>query len=1185
MSPVCASCGSENPAGARFCASCGAQLSAACPRCAAPAAPGARFCAACGQPLDTATPDRQERKVATAVFIDLVDSTALAERLDPERLRAVLQSYFSLASSTIAAWGGSVEKYIGDAVVAVFGVPRIREDDAARAVSAAHEIVGRSADLTADLERRHGIRLALRIGVNTGEVIAPTEVRPDQPMVTGEAITIAARLQTAADPGGVLVGDRTFRATRHLFRYRDPVDLAVKGRQQPVRAHCLEGRLASVDAGPTRNLLARIVGRERELATLSALVDEATESRMPRLAVVYGPAGIGKSRVVREAVTLATAERPDIGVLRGRCPAVGQGITYWPLAEIVRDACAISIDDPGPVAADKLRRHVEALFGVADGPSEDANGTIDALAVTAGIWLPGNPLDQARPATVMTELARRWPQYLSALAARRPVIATIEDLHWASDQVVEMLERLLARCTGPIVLIATARPTFAEAHPSFAAGRSEATTISIRPLSRLHGASLLAALMPDGAVADDVRERVLDAAEGNALFLEEIVRRLQDGGGLEGSAGESANDGLEIAIPDTIQGLLAARIDDLPEVERRVLREAAVIGRVFWEAPITVAVGGDVTDALSGLERRGLVSMRPTTSLRGQIEYLFKHALIRDVAYGGLPVARRARAHAAVGQWLVELGRDHPEELAELVAFHYRSALDEGSDLAWPADSGERDIIRGQARLAFIAAGAGARKRFAIDAAIALHRRAVDLSETDDERAAGLEELGDDHDAAYDGDRSVPTWDQAIALRRATGDRRAVARMCMKVARAGAIRWGGFTVPMEPDVIDRYVRDGLASEADPETRAWLLDMKAAVGMRWVAFHRPDPVPLAERVAAAEEARRYAAATGLSSLHANALREASAISIASGAVGQGIELNRAALELIPRIGDPRERHLLTIEVAQTLQWIGGDAEAMVQVLRDALVLGRELRVHDHCHATGTLLAALYLSGRWDDIPTLIDEHLATFGADEAGTTCPFALGGFQLGAVVRAERGDDAGARELAAAMPRSEAPIGMVEGLQAMAANALGDPAAGRDIAARVIASGIRNFAEEPPVELIAMLDALVGLEDWDTLREFLPVVRSRAAEIAVAAPMADRAEGLAAAAAGDLDRAGALLGRALDELDPLSAFEAARTREALASILPSDAAMPLRAAALAAYDRLGAKPSAARIRVLIGEG
>ena len=1178
MNVACDSCGADNPAGARFCIACGSAMSARCPRCGAPVAPDARFCAGCGQPLDAPATDRQERKVATAVFIDLVDSTALAERLDPERLRSVLQSYFSLASSTIAAWGGSVEKYIGDAVVAVFGVPRVRENDAARAVSAAAEIVERSGDLAAELERRHGVRLALRIGVNTGEVIAPSEVRADQPMVTGEAITVAARLQTAAEPGSVLVGDRTFAATRHLFSFRDPVDLSVKGRQEPVRAHRLGGRLASVDAGPARNLQARIVGRERELAMLSGLVDEAIESRTPRLAVVYGPAGIGKSRAVREAVTLASAERPDIGVLRGRCPAVGQGITYWPLAEIVRDACAISLDDPAPVAADKLRRHIRGLFEGADRPSDEADGTIDALAVTAGIGLPDNPLDRARPATVTTELARRWPQYLSALAARRPVIATIEDLHWASEQVIEMLERLLARCTGPIVLIATARPAFAEAHPSFAAGRSEAATISIRPLTRTQGATLLAALTPDGSLAQGVRERILDAAEGNALFLEEIVRRLQEEGELDGSAGERADRSVDVAIPDTIQGLLAARIDDLPEAERRVLREAAVIGRVFWEAPVTVALGAEVTDALSGLERRGLVSMRPTTSLRGQVEYLFKHALIRDVAYGGLPIARRARAHAAVGAWLVELGRDHPEELAELVAFHYRSALDEGWDLAWPGDSDERDAVRRRARAAFLVAGAAARKRFAIDAAVELHRRAIEVSETDEERAAALEELGDDYDAAYDGDRSVPAWDEAIGIRRARGDERDVARMCMKAARAGAIRWGGFSVPMEPDAIDRYVRDGLALDADPETRAWLLDLKTAVGMRWIAFHRPDPVPLAERVAAAEEARRYAAAAGLSSLHANALRAAGSVSIASGQVSQGIELNRAALDLIPQVADPRERHLLTIEVAQTMQWIGGDAEAMVEVLRDALALGRELRVHDHCHATGTLMSALYLSGRWDEIPALIDEHLTTFGADEAGTTCPFALGGFQLGAVVRARRGDDTGARELAAAMPRSEAPIGIVEGLQAMVANALGDPAAARDIAARVIATGVRNYAEEPPVELIAMLDALVALEDWESLREFLPVARRRAAELAVAGPMADRAEGLAAAAAGDVGRARSLLRRALEALDGWSAFEAARTREALAALVPADEAGPLRADALAAYERLGATPSAARV-------
>jgi class 3 adenylate cyclase len=1150
----CSNCGAENLPGARFCSSCGSALAARCPNCGAEVSPEARFCQACGHPL-TAEPPAEERKLATALFVDLVDSTKLADSLDPEKVRSILQSYFSLVSTTVQAWGGTIEKYIGDAVVAVFGVPRVREDDAARAVSAAAEIVDRVRDLAADVRKAQGVELAIRIGVDTGEVIAPTDPRPGDPSVTGDALNVASRLQSAAPMGGALVGDRTFRATRELFAFGQSIELQLKGKAEPVTAHPLEGRIeGALERGPTRNLRARVVGRERELGVLGGLLDEAIETRTPRLAIVYGPAGIGKSRLVREAVDLAQSERPDITVFRGRCPAVGQGIVYWPLAEIVRQACGISLDDSGEDAQQKLKERAGELLANAGIEPADAEATIFALATTGGIALPDNPLDRSRPIAVVTELARRWPQFMSAVAARRPAIVVIEDLHWASDQVVDMVERLLGRSTGPILLIATARPEFAEAHSTFVAGVNEAVTVSLRPLNRKQGGSLLSGLLPGHDLPAAIEDEILETAEGNPLFVEEIVSRLIEAGTLAREDGHwrSAGSQTRLSIPDTIQGLLAARIDGLPDTERRVLREAAVIGRVFWGEPVAAAVGAgqaEVSEPLVGLERRGLVSMRPTSSLSGQVEYTFKHALIRDVAYGGLSLARRAQAHAAVAEWLADLSQDRPEELAELVAFHYEAALGEGSELAWRADSKELADVGRRAAEAFLVGGAAARKRFAIERAIALHTRALELAETDHDRAIAYEELGDDHDAAYDGDKAVPAWDKAMELRQTLAERGPeLARLAMKAARMGSLRWGGFTTAVEPAVLDRYVDVGLANAAEGDTRSWLLVMRAAVGLRWVAFHRHDPVSVEERVGAGEQAAEYALGVEDWTLAANAWRVVGALLLAHGQVEKGLEITRGVLDVVDRVADPRERHLLTIETAQTMAWMGGEAEPMVNVMKDALKLGRELRVHDLCHSTGVLINTLYLSGRWDEIPAYLDEHLRTFKSDDAGTTCPFALGGFQMGAVVLAQRGELDRARELAASMPESQAPIGITEGLQAMAANALGAPARGRELARKVLDTGARNFAEEPPVELLAMLDALVALEAWDELRAYLPEARRRASELALAGPAADRAEGLAAAAAGDGEAARELLERAVTGFRKISDFEATRTEEALAS-------------------------------------
>ena len=899
-------------------------------------------------------------------------STALAERLDPERVRAILQAYFSVVSSTVQAWGGTVEKFIGDAVVAVFGVPRIREDDAARAMSAAVEITERIAELAVELARDRDVRLAIRIGLNTGDVIAPTEVRPDRPMVTGDPVNVAARLQSAAGPGEVIVGDRTFQATRAAFAFEPPMELTVKGRSDPVIARRLIGPLAGAfEAGPVRNLQARVVGRDRELAVLGGLLDEAIESRSARLAVIYGPAGIGKSRLVREAIALASSERPDLTALRGRCPAVDKGITYWPLAEIVRTACGITLDDDAERAEAKLRERASALMAGAGVPEPDIEATVFALGTTAGIAIADNPLDRSRPLAVSVDLSRRWPQFVTGLAARGPLIVVIEDLHWASDLLIAMIERILARSSGALMLVVTARPEFAEVHPSFAAGRSDVVTVPLRPLNRRQSTRLLDGLLPDRTLAPEVEEEILATAEGNPLFIEEIVTRLVELGSLAREDGRwrSTRERAGIAIPDTIHGLLAARIDGLPETERRVLREAAVVGRIFWDEPVAVAVGAaDVSDPLSELERRGLVALRPTSTLSGQVEYAFKHALIRDVAYAGVSMTRRVTAHAAVAAWLGTLSRDRPEELAELIAFHYEQALGDGADLAWPTGSTPLADIRHRAMTAFLVAGAAARKRYSLDRAIGLHERAVELAADAEERAIALEQLGDDHDAAYDGDGALPPWDEAMSLRRQLPEPGAhIARLSMKIARMGAILWGAFGNPMEPAAIDGYVDAGLEADPDPDTQAWLLLLKAAAGVRWMAFHRDDPVPYERRVADALEARKYAQRTGNTILEANVLHIERCLLINSGDIAGSIEATRRQLLLGERVDDPRERHFSLIEAANTLTWVAGEAEAMIEPLRRALRVGRELRPHDINHSTLTLMSALYLTGRWDEIP--------------------------------------------------------------------------------------------------------------------------------------------------------------------------------------------------------------------------
>jgi class 3 adenylate cyclase len=1188
VSRACPSCGSDNGPSARFCATCGTPLARTCPRCGAEVADAARFCPTCGQSLASdVVPD--ERKIATVLFVDLVDSTALGDRLDPERVRAILQGYFSVVSSTVAAWGGSIEKYIGDAAVAVFGVPRVREDDAARAVSAAAEIGERIAALAAEPGERSDVRLAIRIGVNTGEVVAPAEIHPDRPLVTGDTVNVAARIEAAAQPGQILVGERTYLATRSIFDYEPQDPVRAKGKPEPVAVHRLVGRRASAaEAGPVRAVRGPLVGRERELAFIGAQIDAAIASGMPRLAVVYGEAGIGKSRVVREAIALAGSERANLTVLRGRCPAVDKGITYWPLVEILRAACGISLDDDASEAGAKLSGAVRGLLARGNVREDDVEASIFALATTAGIPMRDNPLDSARPLAVRSELARRWPAFASALAARGPAVLVVEDLHWANALLVEMLERILDRAVGPVVVVATARPEFAEAETTLNVGRQEAASMSLRPLDAAQGSALLDALLPERRLPPETETAILATAEGNPLFVEEIVARLVETGAIVRDDGrwEVAQDTVSLAIPDTIHGVLAARIDGLPELERRVLREAAVIGRVFWDRPLGLALGSaDVGEPLDTLERRGLVVLRPASTLSGEAEYAFKHALVRDVAYAGLTLARRAAAHAATATWLATVSPERPEELAELIAYHWERALGDGADLAWSDGSPELADVRRRAMLGFRVAADTARKRYDLKRAIELQERAIELAVTPDDRAAALEELGNIHDTAYDGDHARAAWEEAIAIVRTLPDGpHAVSRMRMNLARMAAIMWGSFSTPVEPDVIDGYVDEGRAGDPDARTLAWLEMLKAAAGVRWIAFHRPDPVPAAERVRALDAAYDWAERHGDARLLSNVLHNRRALLIANGDVDGAVAAARRQLETAGSIGDPRERHLGMIEAACTLTWVAGEAAAMVELLRASLLLGRELRPHDVNHSTMNLIAALSLSGRWDDIPPVIDEHVRAFDEQPDGS-CPFAMSAFPLAAIFHARRGAAEKGRELLAKKtPESEWPVGMAEALRAKATLELGDAGAARDEARRVLDTGQRNYAEEPAIELLVLADALVALEDWDGVRASLPELRARQGLVAAARATVDRAEASARAAAGDRASAIGLLEAAVRDFDRLDPYEAARTRERLATLTDRAAERDeLLAAALATYQRLGALPDMRRLAAAAG--
>jgi class 3 adenylate cyclase/Tfp pilus assembly protein PilF len=645
---------------------CGAQLERRCAACGAAAPPQARFCMECGTAFDaaSATPPTpaptppEERRQVSVLFADLSGYTAVSERMDPERVKALVDGALRRLAQEVDRFGGTVDKYIGDNVMALFGAPVAHEDDAERAVRAGLGMQEAMGEINEQLAESHGVSLALRVGVNTGEVVAGAV--GDAYTVVGDTVNVAARLQTAAERGSVTVGERTMRATARAIEYRELVPLTLKGKDEPVPAWEAIG----AGGGTPARSRSPLIGRTNEVELLESVAQRVVRERRPHIVTIVGEAGVGKSRLLVE-LERRLGEREDGPVFRtGRCPAYGSAVVYWALGEVLREELAIDDADSAEVAWRKLSDGVEARLAETDGSDAARHAaTIARLLGIGASELPALPADDD-PQRLRESFFAAIRAVIEAIAERQPLVVAFEDIHWADDGMLDLIEHLAQWVRAPLLLLCLTRDELLERRPGWGSGRRNATSLGLEPLTGEEVHELVAALLATSN-GDSAVSLIAERSEGNPLFAEEMVQRL-------------AEEGEDEELPDTVQGVLAARLDSLPPFERRLVQHAAVSGRTFWPgslASLAQQEGADLADALRSLQDKELVvEARGRSGLGGEREFAFKHVLIRDVAYGMLPKAVRAHRHFEVARYVEERAGDRTDEVVPLLAEHYGRA-------------------------------------------------------------------------------------------------------------------------------------------------------------------------------------------------------------------------------------------------------------------------------------------------------------------------------------------------------------------------------------------------------------------------------------------------------------------------------------------------------------------------------
>jgi DNA-binding SARP family transcriptional activator len=886
-----------------------------------------------------------ERKLATVLFADARFTTVGDS--DPERVRLRLDRFWQAAIAEVEQLGGAVERFAGAAVTAVFGATVSLEDHAERALHAALALRERLGEL-------FGAGLELRIAVESGEVLV-SRPHPGGAVVAGDAVEVAARLAQAGAPGEIVVGVRSAAAAGEAFA----VDSASR--------RLLRALSASRPRG-VRGLPQVFVGRETELDMLRLAYRRVAREAVPCLITILGEAGVGKTALVREFSRWLATTSPEPLVRTGRCLPYGRGITYWPLAEIVKEQLGVLDTDAPHVVRKKV-------------------GSRTALGLAVGL----EPDPGVHPREIPELLHVAWVDWLDDLARQRPVVLVIEDLHWGEPPLLDLVERELR---GPLLLIGTARPELLARRPGWGAGARNAAMVRLEPLLPTETTSLIEALLGH-EVAASVRGLVLDRAEGNPFFVEELLGTLADRGALTREDGgwvlRDAHAGLQ--VPDSVQAVLASRIDLLPPLEKTALQVASVIGRVFRERPVRELLDGTCPD-FGLLEQRDFVARRPGPAVNGEHEYEIKHTLTREVAYAGLTMPRRARLHAAYAAWLERQGAARDEH-APFLAHHYFEAVrPEAADVAWADREPERRRLAARARMWLRRAADVAVARYAIDEGLDLLRRALDLSADEVEQGELWESIGHASALKYDGEGFWKAMQHALAR---APDRRTRARLYSELSYQTALRAGMWKRAPDPKRIEGWIEQALELAPPGSTdRARALVARAS----WP----PHPT------AAAREALDLAERLGDIELRSWALQAMAEPARVARDFEQAWCWIRQRLELLPDIADPDNRADATWQATVGLAGVARLDDAR-QLARQHQEIAAKLTPHHRLHAVAVIAMVEELAGEWARI-TELEPEIETAVEENSATPCRLGARSLLLCAVALAERGDHHGARRL-----------------------------------------------------------------------------------------------------------------------------------------------------------------------------